>query len=247
MISLICVYNNKEVLDKYLLETLKTQTVEYELILINNINNKYDSASNALNYGGKKATGKYLMFVHQDVKLKSEKWLNNVEMSLDSLENLGIVGVAGVSERFDGIISNIKHGNPPRAAGTIQINHPVEAQTLDECLFIIPRSIFDKCQLNEDIKGWHLYAVDYCLNIKKTSLKVYIIPNLIYHRSYEFKIALPKDYYKILKKILEYHRNEYKKIHTTCGIWNTSYPLFLQRINLSIKLLLGKIYFTFQS
>jgi hypothetical protein len=38
MISVVCVYNDKEILKKYLLKSLKNQSVEYELILIDNTN-----------------------------------------------------------------------------------------------------------------------------------------------------------------------------------------------------------------
>ena len=68
LISIICVYNNKEILEKYLLESLKTQNEEYELILIDNRENKFNSAASALNYGGKKSKGEILIFVHQDVE-----------------------------------------------------------------------------------------------------------------------------------------------------------------------------------
>ena len=71
MISIICVFNDKKVLNECLLESLKNQTANYELILIDNTNRKFKSASEALNYGAKKAKGNYLMFVHQDMFLCS--------------------------------------------------------------------------------------------------------------------------------------------------------------------------------
>ena len=72
MISIVCVFNDKKVLNEYLLESLKNQTAHYELILIDNTKNKFKSASEALNYGAKNANGNYLMFVHQDVYLCSK-------------------------------------------------------------------------------------------------------------------------------------------------------------------------------
>jgi hypothetical protein len=42
----------------------------YELILVDKIQNKFKSAAQALNYGGKKAKGEYIMFV-LDVDLSS--------------------------------------------------------------------------------------------------------------------------------------------------------------------------------
>ena len=58
-----------EALNKYLLKSLNSQTALYELILVDNTQKKFKSASEALNYGGEKATGKYIIFTHQDVDL----------------------------------------------------------------------------------------------------------------------------------------------------------------------------------
>ena len=36
MMSIVCVYNNKTILEEYLLKSLKKQTSKYELILVDN-------------------------------------------------------------------------------------------------------------------------------------------------------------------------------------------------------------------
>ena len=83
MISVICAYNNKEILDNYLLKSLKDQTKDYELILIDNTKNKFKSAAEALNYGGNNAKEKYLMFIHQDINLCSNKFLEELQVMLN--------------------------------------------------------------------------------------------------------------------------------------------------------------------
>ena len=123
MISIVCVYNNKEILENYLLKNLSTKSVEYELILIDNTNGKFKSAAEAINYGGKKAKGNYLMFVHQDVNLSSPSWLMDVESILKNLDNLGVAGVAGSIGETE-IISNIKDGIPPQTSRKQKINKP---------------------------------------------------------------------------------------------------------------------------
>lgn len=232
MISVICVYNNQDKLEKYLLKSLKHQTVDYELILVDNTNNEFKSAPKALNYGANKAKGRYLMFVHNDVDLSSNKWLENTEKTLKSLENLGIAGVAGVSENYPSNISNIEHGIPPKSVGK-HIKTPIQVETLDECLIIIPKSVFDKFNFDEKLDGWHLWAVDYCLNIIKYNYNVYVIPKFIYHISHGS--AMSNDYYLILKIVLEKYKKEFTKIHTTLGVWHTTRPLIFQRIMYFIK------------
>ncbi len=165
-----------------------------------------------------------------------------------SLENLEIKG---------GVITNIKCDIPPKLAGGIQIKNPTKVQTLDECLVIIPRRVFNRFQFDEKIcDNWHLYGVDYCLSIKKKGFDIYVIPISMYHRStgileknywqvVQSLGPLSEGYYQTLKKLLKKHKNSYKYIYTTCGSWNTSYPLILQRTwylaKEGIKLLLRKL------
>ena len=221
-------YNNEEILNDYLLKSLKNQTTNYELILIDNTQKKFKSAAEAFNQEGKKAKGKYIIFTHQDIDLSSNIFLNNLEIILDSISNLGIAGVAGKSKEKI-IVSNIKEGIPPKLSGKIQINEPVKVQTLDECLFIIPTSIFDVVQFDEKVcSGWHLYAVDYSLSVNERGLDVYVVPASIYHKSTGESFS--KEYYGILKKLLDKHRKNYKMVYTTMGNWNSEYPLSIQKI-----------------
>lgn len=226
MISVICIYNDREILGDYLLKSLKTQNLEYELILLDNTNNKFKSAAEALNHGGKKAKGKYLMFVHQDIDLLYESWLKDVENMLDSLPSFGIAGVAGKLDKKT--ITNIEQGYPPKNAG-YNLNNPIETQTLDECLFIIPKTVFAKLKFDEKVcSGWHLYAVDYCLSVKMLNLKVFVLPFSLYHRSYGYSFS--NDYYSILEKLIDKHKKNYRTIYTTMGDWNTGRSLKIQII-----------------
>ena len=221
-------YNNEEILNNYLLKSLKNQITNYELILIDNTQKKFKSAAEAFNQEGKKAKGKYIIFTHQDVDLSSNMFLNDLEIILDSISNLGIAGVAGKS-KDKVIVSNIKEGIPPKLSGKIQINEPAKVQTLDECLFIIPKNIFDVVQFDEKVcGGWHLYAVDYSLSVKERGLDVYVVPASIYHKSTGESFS--KEYYGILKKLLDKHRKNYKMVYTTMGNWNSEYPLSIQKI-----------------
>lgn len=242
MISVICVYNDKKILDDWLIKSLKNQTVKFELITVDNIQRQFRSAAEALNYGGKKITGKYLMFVHQDVDLSSNVWLEDAEKILESIPNLGVAGVAGKTPEYLPIVSNIKHGIPPQNDGYLQIQKLVEVQTLDECLIIIPKPVFERLRFDEQTcDNWHLYAVDYCLSIKKSGLGVYVLPMFIYHRSvgvfsttYQNILSLTapysKEYYQNLGKLLKKHRKFVKRVYTTTGNWYASYPLISQRI-----------------
>ncbi len=226
MISIVSVYNNRDSLEKYLLKSLTTQTRDFELILLDNSSHRFISAADALNYGGNKAKGEYLMFVHQDYDLGSDTWLDDAEKIIDNLENVGVAGVAGKYDR--NMISNVTTGVPPVLAGPIQIEEPKKVQTLDECLIIIPKKIFEEIQFDEVVcDNWHLYATDYCLSAQKAGYNVYVIPLGGYHASPGYSFS-PDAYYSTLKKLVKKYQSDYNWIYTSTGSWSTVYPLFLQ-------------------
>ncbi len=226
MISIICAFNNKKTLDDHLLNSLKNQTKNYELTLIDNTQGKFKSAAEALNHGGNKSKGKYLMFIHQDYELNSAKWLEEVVRTLDAIENLGIAGVAGKNDYY--LISKIKTGVPPELPGHVPFEEPLKVQTLDECLIIIPKAVFQRIKFDEiTCDNWHLYATDYCLSVKEAGLDAYVIPMGGYHVSPGYSFS-EKEYYSTLEKLVKKHKDNYKWIYTTTGSWSTVYPLFLQ-------------------
>ncbi|NYB26378.1 MAG: family 2 glycosyl transferase [Methanobacteriaceae archaeon] len=229
MFSIICVYNDREILDNYLIKSLDNQNTNYELILVDNSDSKFKSAAEALNYGGQKATGDYLMFVHQDIELLSENWLIDAEKHSNSLKNLGIAGIAGRAYNKGWSITNIKDGIPPRDVSPNHgLKYPTKVQTLDECLIIIPKEIFSKINFDEEnCDSWHLYAVDYSLSIKKIGYDVYVLPLPAYHRSRGY--SLSKGYYETLKKLLSKHGQDTSVILTTMGDWSINYPLIVQK------------------
>jgi SAM-dependent methyltransferase len=218
MISIIVVYNNRQTLDEVLLESLKSQSVKFDIIAIDNTKGRFKSAAEALNYGGEKATGKYLMFVHQDVELDSNLWLENVEKLLDNIPDLGIAGVVGMSEKGS--------NNKERGRGYISdcgeiwqwsnaVQKPEEVQTLDECLLIVPKTVFEKYKFDEKtFDGWHYYGADYCLSVRQMGLKAYVIPAFIYYRSLR---SNSKGLLEYQKRLYKKHQKNYRNIYTTTG------------------------------
>lgn len=234
MISIICVFNNIDKLKQCLLDHLEKQTTNYELILLDNVDKKFKSAAEALNYGGSQANGEYLMFVHQDIELHSNIWLQETEEILNGLHNVGIVGVAGIANKKTKVVSNIKHGNPPTLAGDTQLFHPLRVQTVDECLFFIPKNLFLIYHFDEiNCHDWHLYAVDYSLSINIKGFSAYVIPQFVFHNS--LGLSMSPKYYITMRNLLKKHKKYYRIIYTTMGTWYSYYPIELQMIVKKIK------------
>ncbi len=244
MISVICAYNDEKKLHTYALNHLVSENAVCELILVDNTHNQFASAAEALNYGGKKASGDYLLFMHQDVDLCSDSWLEGLEELLNSLPNLGIAGVAGLSDygsTFNERCRNVIFEGPQRQRWGNPLHEAELVQTLDECLVIIPTAMFKELQFDEvTCNSWHLYAVDYCLSVSERGKGVFVIPKCIYHQSLGLPHrsvlsvitslgVLPDQYYHTLENIIKKHKGEYERIHTSCGSWSTTRALKVQR------------------
>lgn len=209
MFSVVCVYNNEKGFNNYLLKSLGGQTAKFELIKIDNRRGVFKSASKGLNYGGERAKGRYILFVHQDVVFHSKFWLEDVEKMLGNIPSLGIAGCSGKMDNGEkrGFIKDRRHlwGEP--------FSKPEEVQTLDEAVLIIPKVVFDRLKFDEKLEGWHAYGVDYCLTVREGGLKAYAIPAFIYHYSPSLNYS---GLLRAHKKVWVKHRKNFPCIFTTC-------------------------------
>lgn len=266
--SIICVYNDPEILDSWLLTSLESESEAlYESILIDNREGNYSSAAAALNAGAARANGDYYIFVHQDVRFLGDSWFDSALLYLDSLDDIGIAGAVGETtngERHKDRCRNIiYHGEEPEElgvkpvpnvpdphekgelsdedvirgerlekilphpdvvrplAGGNEIEKPVQVQTLDELLVIIPRDIFADHRFDaECCRGWHLYAVEYCLRIKyRTEYEPYVLPLSVWHRS--TGMDLDDSYYKTFHRMVDKHHEVMNgdRVYATTKEW----------------------------
>jgi GT2 family glycosyltransferase len=224
MISVVCVYNNEDTLKVALSRSLENQTGKYELILLDNRDGRYKSAAQALNDGGRRANGDFIMFVHQDMWLATSTWLEDAENHLRTLPVLGVAGVAGMSDtgrnwneraRFS---INILGDTGEAERG--RVHSPVEVQTLDECLLIVPRSVFEKLEFDETVfDGWDCYGADYCLSAKQMGLKVYVLPLPSSHCTSRasYPIWHFDGLFKYQRRLYRKHKRKYKRMYTWMG------------------------------
>lgn len=247
-------------MEDFLLKSLKRQTVKFELILIDNTFGRFKSAAKALNHGGAQASGDYIMFVHQDVRLCSDSWLEECERMLEELSDLGIAGVSGMSEK--GKINKKRGRNvylmrepPIEWPWGKKITRPERVQTLDEFLLIIPKAVFHQLKFDEvTCDDWHLYGVDYCLSVRKLGYYTYVLPLYVHHLGGTFDVKkskltlianlgpFPDTYFHTLKKVLEKHGDNFEWVYTTVGEWTIKYPIILQRIILLIRAFINLIF-----
>lgn len=218
MISVISVYSDEKTLREVLLEGLQRQNVDFELITVDNTGNKHRSAAEALNDAARGATGKYLMFVHQDVGVSSDSFLETLEARLNELPDVGVAGGAGRSK--DGETRGYALGPSSKAPWEMvdpvhQVREPEVVQILDESILIVPKSVFNRMEFDADtFDGWHCYGADYCLSVRQLGLKVYTLPMPAYHASAGTNV---EGLLKYQRRLYQKHRNNHRRIYTTSG------------------------------
>ena len=214
-ISLICVYNDENQFQNELKASLDNQNEDYELIAINNINNDFESAATALNYGSKKATGNILIFSHQDIYLKRNDEIKRFADAIEKCEIGSVVGTQGVREKSKVYYTNI-------TAGPIYDDRLIDeyeeklynVSCVDEGFFGMKRETWEALRFNEELcDNWHLYCVEMCLHTRENGGKVYVYPSQLHHFSMG---TISLGYMDNLKRLCSTYRSSFKYVWTTC-------------------------------
>jgi len=229
LFTVICLSNDPGVLGRFLLKSLEAQTLPYELRVVDTTRQKVASCAAGLNAAAREARGKYLVFVHHDVALVSPDFLAQAAGWLETLPDVGIAGAVGMSDRGE---NQAERGRgrilcgefPGRIEGFTPVERPEVVQTLDELLVIIPAEVHRRLPFDESVcDDWHLYAVDYCLSVRRLGLQAYVLPMLVHHLSGG---GVNRAYFRTLAKVVRKHRQDYLQIFTTCDPWTTRGPRF---------------------
>jgi GT2 family glycosyltransferase len=193
MLSIIICSRSKTLQDVFIENISKTVGVDYEIIPIDNSENRYTIFS-AYNDGYKKSKYPYLCFVHEDVIFYTPNWGEKV---IEHLQNpkTGIIGLAGVdlvtrvpavwSSIFNprlNIIQSDKKGKKP----TEFIQKPTDynelrhsSVTLDGVLMCMRKELMLEIHFDQNLKGFHGYDYDITLQAVILGYQNYVIYDVI--------------------------------------------------------------------
>ena len=239
--TFVCVFNNASILNAFTKQSLKNMDGDFDIILIDNTDNKYESMSAAYNSIIGSIQTKWVFFLHQDINVGKD-FLQRFETMICMIENkkVGVIGVAGCKQSDSCIYSNIRYGPNLVMAGKERVDKPVEVQTLDECLFAIKYDVLKQYPFDEIVcNNWHLYCVDRCLELIRNSYHNYVIGMDLEHHSK--KVSMNKEYFITLKRVMKKYENQFSNINTTCGNWEYKrrrrimWLLFKERIKEVLK------------
>lgn len=188
-VSIVCVFNAPDVrrdcLDRSI-ETLRHQVRDVDYIPVDNTSGAFGAAGAALNHGVRLAKHDYVVFVHQDVYLHSLVALEVAAGILAADSGFGVLGACGV-DASGAVVGRIRDrisllGEP--------VVVPREVDSLDEVLFMAPRSLLIEHKLSEDSElAWHAYAVEYGLRVRALGRQVGVASLPLTHNSLTTNLA----------------------------------------------------------
>lgn len=232
-LSIVVISNNQEKLEKELLNSLKMQDYQdYEMIIIDNTKNEFKTASSANNEGVKRATGKYILFIHNDVVFKDKNSLSNIVQYFYLLDKkeYAILGFAGIQIGEKRIMS-LETGKQHKIFTEKELNGVESCFSVDECGFIMCNDMISKYLFADLGQTWHFYAVEICLRLMKDGYKIGVIPVSAWHTSLG---DANENYYVTMKKLVQMYRKTFPKIYTTCYSVTTKYPIAEIKLNIKI-------------
>jgi hypothetical protein len=149
-----------------------------EYIIADNTNTNNYNAYEAISLFLKRAQGRFLIIVHQDVRCLDERAV--LEKCIANLEqkdsNWAICGNAGAKGYHEDVVY-ISYEN----GREIYTNLPQKVSSLDENFMVIKSS--SNVTISADLKGFHLYGTDICIIANVLGYTCYIIPFMVEHLS----------------------------------------------------------------
>ena len=214
-VSVVIVYTNTVKLEEAK-KDLELQSIfqSTELIILDNCQNRFSSAASALNYGASKAKGKIIVFMHQDVYLWDSKLLENYYNVLQDNPH-AILGVAGVAQKDHLIYYDFCETKDKVYRERTTNGELMQAITLDECLFAMQKSLWEKLRFDETTcDNWHFYGADICYNNLLNGGENMILSADMCHES--TGNAYNKSFRHTLKSMIKKYKKTLDKIETTC-------------------------------
>jgi len=203
MISIIICSVNKELLSQLVLHIADTIGVPYEVIAIDNSDNKYGICS-AYNEGADRAKYPILCFMHEDISFETRDWGQKIYRHLQD-PGTGLLGFAGgdaksrvpsswslpVISNHINLVQHYKHkaGPADRILTTTGPHNAGRAKVvaLDGVCLCTRKDVFQQFRFDELMfTGFHGYDIDYSLQVN-TRYDVYVIFDVVIHHYSEGK------------------------------------------------------------
>lgn len=185
-LTVVCVFNDPAMREQCLDRSLAQgpgERVQY--VPVDNTTHRFGTAGAALNHGARQAEFDTVVFVHQDVYLHSVPRLHELAAMLRE-GTWGMVGAVGITST--GTIVGVMRDRVQLTG--VDAHLPVEVDSLDEVMFMLPTDLVVGEPLTEDPDlAWHAYAVEYSLRLRQRGLRTAAANAGLTHNSLSSNLA----------------------------------------------------------
>lgn len=192
MISIIICSRTFDVNHDLIINLEKTVGCNFEIICIDNSENKY-SIFEAYNLGIKKSNGKYLCFIHDDILFKTNEWGKIVTAIFDQYINIGLIGVAGaklktqfpsawwdVENEEDNVINIIQHHKEKESEihnYGFNGNKNQKVVVIDGVFMAMRKD--ERIVFNTELTGFHTYDLNISIEYKKYNYDIVVTNEIL--------------------------------------------------------------------
>jgi Glycosyltransferase like family len=212
-VSVVCVYNDVAVRQRCLdrsIQELRAEAHDVEYLPIDNVNATHRTAGAALNHGVSLAKNDVVVFVHQDVYLHSLVALKEAAGQMSD-GRFGILGAVGV--RSDGRMTGCIRDRVVLVGDAV--THPTDVDSVDEVLFMVPRSqVLSEPLAESRDMAWHAYAVEYGLRVRRQGLRTGVADVPLTHNS----LTINLDRLDVAHQAIAARYGDFLPLRTTCGV-----------------------------
>ena len=215
ILSLLICSRAKQLPDRFLQNIDKTIGCTYELIVIDNSENKY-SIFEAYQTAYEKSSGNYLAYLHDDIYFHTTNWGLLLVEHL-SVPGVGICGIGGrdtlvrvpsswkVSLPYIHIIQSDKNGTNRRIKSRPSNfnGKRIPVIMLDGVVLCMPRRVMEHVAFDTSLGGFHAYDFDICIRSASAGFQNYVMYNIdIEHFS---RGKADRLYYRNLIQVFQNH------------------------------------------
>jgi len=134
-----------------------------------------------------RASNDIVVLCHDDIYFEKKGWGNKLIKHFNKNKDYGIVGVAGSLElpksakwwenpkKMRGIVNHEHNGKKWESKYSSSLGNKIEETALVDGLFMAVHKKRIKTQFNEDVKGFHMYDVSFCIENFIKGVKIGVI------------------------------------------------------------------------
>jgi hypothetical protein len=175
-----------------------------EYIYADNTKTNTFDAYKAINLFLRQAKGKYIIICHQDVLINKDN-INDLRARLAELDtkdpNWGICSNAGAA----GPNNVVYHISYPDSGFMSKGKFPLKVAAVDENFILVKNNALLK--VSNDLKGFHLYGTDLCLQAQLNGYSAYAVTFNLTHKS---RGNIDENFYQIRKDLVNKYDSFFK-------------------------------------